>query len=349
MKDFIIVGGGLAGLHFANQCLLNQRSFILIDQLKTSASKVAAGVYNPVILKRFTLSWNANHQVSLFDEIYPILSKKINLDFDYKKPVLRRIFDTEEQNNWFLASDKPLLSSFVKTPLLEKQIVGVKSYKGFGEILNTGYVDTNLLINRFIDFIDKQELLFVDIFNHEELVVQSDFISYKNIHAKHIVFAEGFNMQSNPYFNCLPLLGSKGELITVEVPDLNLDFILKGNVFIIPLGDQLFRVGSTYTWTDLDDKPTHDGLEYLVNEFKNLVDLPFKVVKHEAGIRPSSRDRRPMIGTHPKYSNLHVINGLGTRGVLIAPDMAKELFNHIIDGTQINKEASIDRFKKIDW
>uniref|UniRef100_UPI00404B373F NAD(P)/FAD-dependent oxidoreductase n=1 Tax=Flavobacterium sp. TaxID=239 RepID=UPI00404B373F len=349
MKDFIIVGGGLAGLHFANQCLLNQKSFILIDQMTTSASKVAAGVYNPVILKRFTLSWNANHQVNLFNEIYRDLAKELQVEFDCKLPVLRRIFDIEEQNNWFLASDKPQLSSFLKTPLIEKHIVGVKSYKGFGEIQNTGYVDTNLLIHSFIDYLVKLDLLLIDIFNHDDLMVQTDFVSYKNIVAKHIVFAEGFNLQLNPYFNCLPLLGSKGELITVEVPDLNLDFILKGNVFVIPLGNHLFRVGSTYTWSDLDINPTSEGLDYLVNEFKNLVDLPFKVVKHEAGIRPSSRDRRPMIGTHPKYANLHVINGLGTRGVLIAPDMSKELFEHIVNGKPINKEASIDRFKKIEW
>lgn len=349
MKDFIIVGGGLAGLHFANQCLSNKKSFILIDPCIANASKVAAGVYNPVILKRFTLSWNANHQVSLFNEIYPDLSKSLKVDFDFKLPVLRRIFDVEEQNNWFLASDKPQLSSFVKTPLIDKHIDGIKSYKGFGEIHNTGYVDTNLLINSFFEFLDKLDLLLIDNFNYDKLEVQIDCISYKDIYAKNIVFAEGFNMKFNPFFNCLPLIGSKGELVTLEVPDLNLDFILKGNVFVIPLGSHLFRVGSTYTWTDLDDKPTPAGLDYLVNEFKNLVDLPFKVVKHEAGIRPSSRDRRPMIGTHPKYANLHVINGLGTRGVLIAPDMAKELFEHIINGKTLNKEASIERFKKVEW
>jgi glycine/D-amino acid oxidase-like deaminating enzyme len=147
----------------------------------------------------------------------------------------------------------------------------------------------------------------------------------------------------------LPIIPSKGELITVCIPDLKLDFILKGNVFVIPLGNQTFKVGSTYTWSEFDTIPTESGLAYLTNELKNLIDLPFVLIKHEAGLRPSSKDRKPMIGTHPKVSRMHIINGLGTRGVMIAPAMAKELFQHLIFGSEIDKEASILRFKNIAW
>ncbi|MCB0443819.1 MAG: FAD-dependent oxidoreductase, partial [Flavobacterium sp.] len=58
---------------------------------------------------------------------------------------------------------------------------------------------------------------------------------------------------------------------------------------------------------------------------------------------------RPMLGTHPNYPNLHVLNGLGTRGVMLAPDMAKMLFEHIEFQQPLEKEIDIKRFKKISW
>jgi glycine/D-amino acid oxidase-like deaminating enzyme len=56
-----------------------------------------------------------------------------------------------------------------------------------------------------------------------------------------------------------------------------------------------------------------------------------------------------MLGTHPKNPKLHVLNGLGTRGVMLAPDMAKMLFEHIENKIPLEKEIDIKRFKKINW
>mgnify|MGYP006200208843 CR=1 FL=1 len=56
-----------------------------------------------------------------------------------------------------------------------------------------------------------------------------------------------------------------------------------------------------------------------------------------------------MIGTHPKFKNLHVLNGLGTRGVMLAPAMAKALFEHIEYQMPLPKEIDIKRFKKVNW
>ena len=52
MKDFIIVGAGLAGISFAETALLNNKSFVVISDASQNSSIVAAGIYNPVIVKR---------------------------------------------------------------------------------------------------------------------------------------------------------------------------------------------------------------------------------------------------------------------------------------------------------
>lgn len=52
--DYIIVGCGLAGIAFCEQLRQNNKSFVVFDNSSQHSSTVAAGLYNPVILKRFT-------------------------------------------------------------------------------------------------------------------------------------------------------------------------------------------------------------------------------------------------------------------------------------------------------
>jgi glycine oxidase len=54
MIDYLIVGGGIAGLCFAELCIQNNKSFILFTDESQNSSKIAGGLYNPVVLKRFT-------------------------------------------------------------------------------------------------------------------------------------------------------------------------------------------------------------------------------------------------------------------------------------------------------
>ena len=74
--------------------------------------------------------------------------------------------------------------------------------------------------------------------------------------------------------------------------------------------------------------------------------VPYEVIEHSAGIRPTTIDRRPIIGSHPNYKNIYVFNGLGSRGILLAPTLSCWLYNHIYKRSLISKEVDIKRFKK---
>jgi len=67
-------------------------------------------------------------------------------------------------------------------------------------------------------------------------------------------------------------------------------------------------------------------------------------VTHTAGIRPTVIDRKPLLGSHHLHRNAAVFNGLGTRGVLIAPYAAPILYNHLTNQNPIPREISIERF-----
>lgn len=345
MYDYFIVGSGLAGICFAETALTNGKQVLVFNDSSQNSSYVAAGLYNPVILKRFTEVWQSKEQLKLMDQFYSQLERKLNVKIDVKMPLLRKYFSIEEQNNWFTASDKPGLTDYLSTTIVNKKYNSIDSPYGYGEVLRTGYVDTTVLIDSYINYLSENESYVNESFQHTEIVFNEEFIQYKNIKAKHLVFAEGFGMLSNPFFNSLPLDGAKGELLLIKAPDLNLDVVIKTAIFILPIGNDLYKVGATYNWTDKTNLPTQSGKEELLKELKSLIQCDFEVLEHFAGVRPTVKDRKPMLGSHPIYKNLHLLNGLGTRGVMLAPSMAKMLFEHIENQVELDPYVNIKRFK----
>jgi glycine oxidase len=344
MIDYLIIGSGLAGISFAEVALRNYKSILVLDNNSQNSSKIAGGLYNPVILKRFSEVWQAQEQLAIMNEFYTFLEEKLNCKVDFKSPILRKFFSVEEQNNWFAASDKVALAPFLSTQLISKKYAGIDSPYGYGEVLQTGYVDTALLLNKYREYLKESNLFQEEAFDYDDLHIESDGIRYKDIHAKHIIFAEGFGMHGNPFFNQLPLDGTKGELFIIKAPQLDLDVIVNTSVFILPLGDDLFKVGATYNWKDKTDLPTEEGKTELVARIKEIISCDFEIIEHFAGVRPTVKDRRPLVGTHQNYESIHILNGLGTRGVMLGPALAKSLFENIENQVPLNKEIDINRF-----
>lgn len=344
MIDYLIVGSGLAGISFSEIALQNNKSILVLDNNSQNSSKIAGGLYNPVILKRFSEVWQAQEQLFLMNEFYALLGKKINVKFDFKKPILRKFFSIEEQNNWFAASDKQALAPFLSTELIFKKYQGIDSPFGYGEVLQTGYVDTALLLNKYGEYLISNKLFREESFDYDALQIVSNGIRYKDIQAKHIIFAEGFGMHANPYFKHLPLDGTKGELFIIKAPGLDLDVIVNTSVFILPIGNDLYKVGATYNWKDKTDLPTEEGRAELVDRIKEIITCDFEIVEHFAGVRPTVKDRRPLVGTHSTHTAVHILNGLGTRGVMLGPAMAKALYDCIENKIPLSKEIDINRF-----
>ena len=117
MIDYLIIGSGLAGISFAETALQSNKSILVLDNNSQNSSKIAGGLYNPVILKRFSEVWQAQEQLLAMKEFYTFLEKKLECKVDFKKPILRKFFSIEEQNNWFVASDKAALAPFLSTSI----------------------------------------------------------------------------------------------------------------------------------------------------------------------------------------------------------------------------------------
>ena len=346
MVDYLIVGGGIAGLCFAELCLQNNKSFRLITDESQNSSRIAGGLYNPVVLKRFTGLEDAGLQLDYLDEFYSIIESRTGVQINFPLPLLRKFFSIEEQNNWFQAADQPKLTPFLSTELVKKNIPGIDAPFDYGEVLRTGYLDTALFLKSYHSYLDEHNLIRNKTVDYSLFVIKDDQIQYKDISARKAIFAEGFGIHANPYFNHLPLDGTKGELFIIKAPKLKLADIINTSVFILPLGDDLFKVGATYNWEDKTDLPTAEGRDELVSRIKEILQCDFEIISHYAGVRPTVKDRKPLLGTHELHKNLFVLNGLGTRGVMLGPYSARMLFEFSENGTEIPMNYSIKRFKK---
>lgn len=345
MKDFIIVGGGLAGISFAETAYLNNKTFTVISDISHNSSLVAAGIYNPVILKRFSLPQDSKLHLDYMKPFYDVIEKRLNIKFDFELPVYRKFASVEEQNDWFAAADKPILEPFLHTKIVHDKYEYLPSPFGFGKVLHTGYIDTDVLIEGYHSFLKQEDSLLQETFEYASLTISEDFVKYKDITAKHIVFAEGFGLHANPYFKFLPLDGTKGELLVIKAPDLELNVAINAGVFILPMGNDIYKVGATYEWYDKTAVPTDAGKAELIEKLNEVIKCEYEIVHHLAGIRPTTKDRKSIIGTHHQYKNVHLLNGLGTRGVMLGPYMAKELYESIEHGAPIKREINLNRFK----
>ncbi|HUH26742.1 FAD-dependent oxidoreductase [Gelidibacter sp.] len=343
--DYIVVGCGLAGISFCEELRAHDKSFVVFDDQSQQSSIVAAGLYNPVILKRFTAVWKAEEQLEMAFHFYEDLENLLGVKLDYKLSVYRRFASVEEQNDWFNASDKPALESFLSPKLIKNDNPEINAPYGFGEVLQTGRIDTSTLLKHYKLYLKTINSYSNETFDYSLLIIGKNHITYKNVKAKFIVFAEGFGMVGNPLFGDLPLNVAKGEVLTIKAPDLRMDFILKSSVFVVPELDDCYSVGATYNWTDKTHNITEDAKTELLDKLRNLIRCNYEVVNQVAGIRPTVKDRRPLVGVHSKYQNAAILNGLGTRGVMIGPYVAKQLFLHLENGWPLDPEIDIRRFQ----
>lgn len=346
MVDYIIVGLGLAGSAFCERLVENNKTFTVFNDSSQTSSRVAGGLYNPVILKRFTLTWKADEQLAITNDFYLGLEKRLGIKFDAKLPVLRRFASVEEQNLWFEAADKHHLKKYLSTDLISNQNKNLISPHGYGEVLQTGVLDTNLLLSSYEDWLLKEGFLESGTFDYQQLQIEQEYVVYKKHKAKRIVFTEGFGLMQNPFFNYLPMQGSKGEYVIIRARNLKEENIIKSSIFLIPLGNDLYKVGATYSREEKTNIPTSEAKSELLRKLNDVLDCDYEVLEQVAGVRPTLQDRRPLVGVHPTYKNLYVLNGFGSHGVMIGPWASLALYNHIENNSPLDSEMNIKRFEK---
>ena len=345
MTDFMIVGRGLAAATLMHTLHRTGLSFVAIGDPSVSAcSRVAAGVWHPLVFKRLTACWMYDTLIPFMLRFYDDAERVLGRKLVTARTLVRPFSEEQEKRLWLRKAGSELKG------VLDPGIRNDRAYPlcnmehGYGLVRDAGNLDVR-------SFLDATNAFFADRvvterFVHEKLEIGDGSFGYGDHHAVRIVYCEGNQVQSNPYFHWVPMRPSKGEVLTVafEKKLFSQTIVSKGG-FLLDLGGGLYRAGATYAWDGLDDVPTAAARHELELKIRAITSEPYRVESHEAGVRPSSFDRRPVVGEHPSIQGMYILNGLGTRGVMLAPWFAANFVNFCRQEASLEPEADVTRFR----
>ena len=341
--DYIVVGLGIAGISFCEQLRLAGKSFVAVDDDGPTATSVAAGTINPVVLKHFTPVWQGALFLEAAHKFYKGLESHLSLKLINDRNMARVMASEAEGTTWVKAAGKEALKAFLEPQIQDYAGTAMDVPYGMGTVLQSFRLDPAALRSGYLDWLEKEDALLKEAFDYSKLEKIDGKWTYGDLQANKLVFAEGVGATNNPHFTIDTLILKKGAYMIVEAPELKLDRPLKARFFVIPLGEDRYKVGATFVHGDHSYQPTEQSRKQVSEALDKLLKVPYRIVDHVVGMRPTVKDRRPLLGSLGE-TDLYFYNGLGTRGLLMAPTLSKWIFDHIENGTPIPEEADINRY-----
>lgn len=338
----LVIGQGIAGTLLT--WMLQQRGVEVVvadGQLPGASSLPAAGVINPVTGKRFVKSWRFETFFPVAQRVYHALAAELGKPILTENSILRLLATPEEVNDWSARCSQDDYQSYLSEP---KEAGGweplLKPGFHYGEIHRAGRVDFPALLSGMRHRWLQAGCYLGKHISPEE--VPDQLASFDKV-----VYCEGFRGADNPFFPDPNWRVAKGEALIIrfsEHPEsTGLQHMLKKTAIVAPLGNGLFWVGGTYQWHFPDLEPSDGEKQYLLDHLRQMVDAPFEIIRHVAAVRPTVKDRRPLLGESPVKQGVYLFNGMGTKGALLAPYWAEHFANYLLEGASLDPEADLKR------
>jgi glycine/D-amino acid oxidase-like deaminating enzyme len=326
--EFLIVGQGLAGTALAWALLHRGRSVLVVDGERGGASRLAAGLITPVTGKRLAKSWRWEELSPAAVTFYRSIEVETGEHFFHQRPALR-LFASEAEREEYQRREPAVLRGLV-SPVEYVSVAWYDAPLGGFEMPTAA----RLAVPRYLDV------------SREHFRTRGAFLAAKcdptdSFGARTIVFCCGFAPDSDPWFGGIKFNAAKGEMLTIRVPGFAEERVVHRGVWLAPLGDELFRVGSTYTWEPLDAHPTPEGRAEIESKLRAFFKLPYEVIDHRAAVRPVIDAGYPVLGRHPEHLHRAYFNGLGSKGSLLAPFFANQLAAHLCGEGEIEDVVNV--------
>jgi glycine oxidase len=332
----------------AQNLIANGQNVRIIDNHNEGASsKIAAGVINPITGRRIVKSWRIDELLPMAIETYKAIENQYDIHIFNDYNIVRTFKNAADENEWLLRSQwveyKPFCVEKTGPSVFGDKI---KPFYGYGEIQKTAQIDLPFLIDFFQKKWINEGILSHELIDYDVLILNKGSVIYKDFEASKIIFCEGARGTKNAYFDWLPFNIDKGELLIVRIPNANFKKIFKNNISIVPLREKdLYWVGATNEWNSPDDLPSEAKKQLIINELHDILTIPFEVIEHKAAFRPTVKDRRPFIGFHPKFPQLGIFNGFGTKGASLIPFWSNHFVEVLLEEVVLDKEVDINRFE----
>lgn len=359
--DFCILGAGLAGLSLADSLSEAEATTVVIDKsgVAAGASGTPGALVNPATGRRATKAWRAEDCYKAISENLQKVSAFAGPDkpFYHNNGLLRPALMGKMARKMRKQYDKtswPDGWCIWKNESEIKEIhPGINCVDG-GLWLPIGLsVNSGEYLAAYAAYLEEQGVNFI---LHADVRVKPDKNSWivdtgdANILTKNLVFATGFRTINNQYWNWLPIHSIKGQLAEFELPEGKLSFThsISSLGYISNVnGSNSFVQGSTYEHDFEDLSTDSEGEQYLRKRMRRTLprlEERVQVKKRWAGVRASTPDKKPILGTHPEIENLQVFTGLGSKGLLYSKYLSDHLARHLLESEPLISEVSINRF-----
>jgi glycine/D-amino acid oxidase-like deaminating enzyme len=223
---------------------------------------------------------------------------------------------------------------------------------GWGATVTNGgfLLDLRTSVLGYKAHLKEQGKLIVNTFMADAVTPLAGRLQYAGESFSHIVLCNGIHALETPPFERLPLSGNKGQALIIQTDaDLPPHSIYKwgGELSLVPMGEGHYWAGASFEWNYTDVLPTEVYRQQSEMHLHRHFPYPFQVLKQLSGLRTSALDRRPIAGCHPLYKNWGIVNAMGTKGVLQAPWLVREMADVLTECGTISNANSVNRFARL--
>jgi len=345
-NTIVIVGGGLAGciLGFTLSEKYEQKVLLIDDNHQRCASAVAAGIFNPITGKRMAKTWLADAIFPAMFTFYKRAEQVLHKKFIYQHSVVKPFDTIKEQNEGIAKTADTEYKDYIRLATEYLDLAGVVDYPLGGiTVDNSGWLDCNSFMQAvksyFVNKNQYQEGKYV--FDSNEIVKEGNLIKIP-LNSK-IVNCAGFQASLHPVWANLPWQLAKGEIVTVK-SQVKLHNVINKTVFLCPtpIANE-YKCGATYIWNTIDNAASQNGTDELTQKLTSFFRVKFDIIKTEAEVRPTVKNRKPFLGNHPSYPNEYIFNGFGSKTVSMAPYFAIHFCEFLLGNSNLMAEVNVNQ------
>ncbi len=349
MPRCLILGQGLAGTLLAAELLQEGCDILIADPVEANtSSRVAAGMIHPVTGRRITKSWRVDEFLPFAIEIYREHEAFLKSSFYHEVKTLELYKDIANCNDWMSRSTDPTFINYFGNACPPSAVPkGIEPGLGGHYLKKGGWLNTRQYLDAWRKYFDRNGLLLEEVIEEREINFEESKALLRNQYFDFVIDCRGAASAYGKWFGYLPFNMAKGEVLTIECKALKTETILNKSVKLIPAATEgEFICGATFSWDELNNISTEEGKLELTTKIDKLLLLPYTIMQHRAGVRPATDDRRPFLGQHKSLKPLYILNGFGSKGVLLGPWMARTMQEYLLKGIEIPDEINITRLQQ---
>lgn len=331
----LIVGQGLAGTALGLELeAAGIDCAIVSDGHATAASRVAAGLINPITGQRFARTWRVEELRPLAQAAYRRWETVLGVRLWHDLRLERRFRDVTERERAARRFAAGELAPFARA-LTDEALV----------LDGAARVDLPALLDAAAHRWRSSGRLRETRAGAEEFVWPDGVgaVRWRGEEFAAVVCCTGHGALARAWFAGWPFAAIKGQILTVRAAGLAADTVRHDGMWLIGEREGQGRVGATFERDREDVDTTPAAREQLIAAARRLVGGEIEVAEQAVGVRLALADRLPAIGWHPRRPGLGFFGALGSKGSLWAPWLAQRWCAVLAHGAAVPPEVVLTR------